>query len=221
MTETELAASPLLAPLFATAEMRALHADRAVIGRMLAVEAALARAEAAADVIPRAAAPAIKFACNPARFDPVALGKAAALAGNPAIPLVKALTAEVARRNREAARYVHWGATSQDVIDTAAVIAIGESVALLDRDLRRAINAFASLARKHRKTPLAARTWLQGPPRKPPSCNSAAQPVRSRHSGKRVRRSPSASPRSSTFCSMRPGTRNATASRVWRAPSAS
>jgi len=161
MTETELAASPLLAPLFATAEMRALHADRAVIGRMLAVEAALARAEAAAGVIPRAAAPAIKSACDPARFDPAALGKAAALAGNPAIPLVKALTAEVARRNREAARYVHWGATSQDVIDTAAVIAIGESVALLDRDLRRAIKAFAGLARKHRKTPLAARTWLQ------------------------------------------------------------
>jgi 3-carboxy-cis,cis-muconate cycloisomerase len=161
MTETELAASPLLAPLFATAAMRALHADRAVIGRMLEFEAALARAEAAEGVIPRAALPAIKSACNPARFDPVALGKAAALAGNPAIPFVKALTAEVAKRNREAARYVHWGATSQDVIDTAAVIAIGEGVELLDRDLKRTIKALARLAQKHRKTPLAARTWLQ------------------------------------------------------------
>src|SRR5205085_5635183 len=92
MNETELAASPLLAPLFATTEMRALHADRAVIGRMLRFEAALARAEAAAGVIPHSAAAAIKSACNPARFDPAALGKGAALAGNPAIPLVKALT---------------------------------------------------------------------------------------------------------------------------------
>jgi 3-carboxy-cis,cis-muconate cycloisomerase len=161
MTETELAASPLLAPLFATAAMRALHADRAVIGRMLAFEAALARAEAAEGVIPRTAVHAIKSACNPGRFDPVTLGKAAGLAGNPAIPFVKALTAEVAKRNRDAARYVHWGATSQDVIDTAAVIAIGESVELLDRDLKRAIKAFARLAQKYRKTPLAARTWLQ------------------------------------------------------------
>jgi 3-carboxy-cis,cis-muconate cycloisomerase len=141
--------------------MRALHADHAVIGRMLEFEAALARAEAAVGIIPRAAVPAIKSACNPARFDPVALGKAAALAGNPAIPFVKALTAEVARRSRQAARYVHWGATSQDVIDTAAVIAIGKSVKLLDRDLMLAVKALARLARKHRKTPLAARTWLQ------------------------------------------------------------
>jgi 3-carboxy-cis,cis-muconate cycloisomerase len=161
MTETALAASPLLAPLFATVEMRALHADRAVIGRMLEFEAALARAEAAEGVIPRSAVPTIKSACNPARFDAVALGKAVALAGNPAIPFVKAFTAEVAKRNREAARYVHWGATSQDVIDTAAVIAIGKSVELLDRDLNRAIKALSRLARKHRKTPLAARTWLQ------------------------------------------------------------
>ena len=101
MNETELAASLLLAPLFATTEMRALHADRAVIGRMLRFEAALARAEAAAGVIPRSAAAAIKSACNPARFDPAALGKGAALAGNPAIPLVKALTAEVAKREQD------------------------------------------------------------------------------------------------------------------------
>ena len=161
MADTELAASPLLAPLFATHEMRALYADRAMIARMLAVETALARVEAAEGVIPRAAAAPIKAACNPARFDPAALGKAAALAGNVAIPLIKEFTAEVAKHDREAARYVHWGATSQDIIDTAAVIAIGESVELLDRDLVRAIKALARLARKHRHTPLAARTWLQ------------------------------------------------------------
>jgi len=161
MPDTELAASPLTAPLFATAAMRTLHSDRAIIARMLKVEAALARAEAAAGIIPPHAAAAIKSACNPARFDPVALGNSAALAGNVAIPFVKALTAEVAKRDREAARYVHWGATSQDIIDTAAVIGAGDSVALLDRDLVRAVKGFARLARRHRKTPIAARTWLQ------------------------------------------------------------
>ena len=73
MIETELSLSPLLAPLFTTAEMRALHADVAVIGRMLEFEAALARAEAAEGVIPRSAVAAIKSACNPARFDAAAL----------------------------------------------------------------------------------------------------------------------------------------------------
>src|SRR5262245_59348386 len=124
MTATDLAASPLLGPLFATAAMRSLYSDRAVLERILKFESALARAEAAANIIPQAAVSVIRAACNPGRLDPEAIGKMAAISGNLAIPLVKALTAEVAKRNAEAARYVHWGATSLDVIDTAAVIAI-------------------------------------------------------------------------------------------------
>jgi 3-carboxy-cis,cis-muconate cycloisomerase len=153
--------SSLLGPLFSTSAMRTLHADNAMLGRMLAVEEALARAEAAAGVIPTSAVRTIAAACDPKYYDAKALGEAAANAGNLAIPLVKALTAQVSKRNAEAARYVHWGATSQDILDTAAVIAIRESTKLLDRDLKRAIKAFASLARRHRKTPIAARTWLQ------------------------------------------------------------
>jgi 3-carboxy-cis,cis-muconate cycloisomerase len=161
MTAPDPTSSALLGPLFASGDMRALFADRATLGRMLGVEAALANAEAAANVIPRGAAAPIAAACNPARYDLAAIGEAARASGNVAIPLVKALTAEVARRDKEAARFVHWGATSQDIIDTATVLAIRDAAALLDRDLARAAKAFASLARRHRKQPMAGRTWLQ------------------------------------------------------------
>lgn len=151
----------LLGPLFASAKMRALFSDAATLQRMLAFEAALARAEAATRVIPKDAAHPIEVACQAKRYDTKALGLAAANAGNLAIPLVKALTAEVAKRDREAARFVHWGATSQDVIDTATVLALREASALLARDLARAAKSFVSLAKKHRKTVMAGRTWLQ------------------------------------------------------------
>jgi 3-carboxy-cis,cis-muconate cycloisomerase len=147
--------------MFASGDMLALWSDRATLGRMLAVEAALADAEAAAGVIPRGAAAPIAAACKPGRFDPEAIGQAARASGNIAIPLIKALTAEVARRDREAARFVHWGATSQDIIDTATVLAIRDGAALIDRDLERAIKSLAAQARRHRRKPMAGRTWLQ------------------------------------------------------------
>jgi 3-carboxy-cis,cis-muconate cycloisomerase len=151
----------LLGPLFASAKMRATLSDSAVLQRMLDIEAALARAEASNGVIPKSAVAPIANACQAKRFDIAALGTAAAQAGNVAIPLVKALTAEVAKRDKEAARFVHWGATSQDVIDTATVLALREASALLERDLTYAIKGFVSLAKKHRKSVMAGRTWLQ------------------------------------------------------------
>ncbi len=156
-----LPSGDLLGPLFASAKMRNLFSDHAMLQRMLDVEAALARAEAAARVIPQQAAAPIAAACQAKRFDIAALGNAAANAGNVAIPLVKALTAEVAKRDKEASRFVHWGATSQDIIDTATVLALRDAANLLDRDLRRAIKGFVSLAKKHRKTVMSGRTWLQ------------------------------------------------------------
>ncbi len=151
----------LLGPLFASAKMRAALSDTAVLQRMLDVETALARAEAASGVIPKSAVASIATACQARRFDAAAIGNAAAQAGNLAIPLVKALTAAVAKRDKNAARFVHWGATSQDIIDTAAVISLREAAALLEHDLTRAIRGFISLAKKHRKTVMAGRTWLQ------------------------------------------------------------
>ncbi|HEX5777484.1 MAG TPA: 3-carboxy-cis,cis-muconate cycloisomerase [Xanthobacteraceae bacterium] len=156
-----MTASDLFGPLFATNEMRSLFSERATLARMLKVEAALAEVEAAVGVIPRGAAGPIAAACNPDRYDIAELGLAAPASGNVAIPLVKALTAEVARRDKEAARFVHWGATSQDIIDSATSLAIRDGAALIGRDLDRAIKAFAALARRYRKKPMAGRTWLQ------------------------------------------------------------
>lgn len=153
--------STLYGPLTSTAAMRALLSDRAVLGRMLKVEAALARAEAATGVIPRTAAGPIAAACDPRRYDATAIAEAAADAGNLAIPLVKDLTALVRKRAPEAARWVHWGATSQDIIDTATALAVVEAQKLLDRDLARAIRGLSALSRRHRNTPMVARTWLQ------------------------------------------------------------
>ena len=153
--------STLYGPLTSTVAMRALLSDRAVLGRMLKVEAALARAEAATGVIPHAAARPIAAACDPKRYDTVAIAEAAADAGNLTIPLVKDLTALVKKRAPEAARWVHWGATSQDIIDTAAALSIVEAQKLLDRDLARAIRGLSALSRRHRNTAMVARTWLQ------------------------------------------------------------
>src|SRR6185295_2746285 len=103
--------SPLLAPMLSSAAMRAICDDAACLQNMLDFEAALARAEAAVGVIPQAAAGPIARACRAESFDVADLAEAATRSGNLAIPLVKALTANVAKVNAEAARYVHWGAT--------------------------------------------------------------------------------------------------------------
>jgi 3-carboxy-cis,cis-muconate cycloisomerase len=156
-----LLSSSLLAPLISSAAMRAVVDDRARLQRMLDFEAALARAEAALGVIPAEAAPAIAAACQADRYDIAAIGNEAVVSGNIAIPLVKALTGQVAASDAEAARYVHWGATSQDVIDTALVLELRAGIDVLAADLDRAVTAFTTLAGKHRRTPAVARTWLQ------------------------------------------------------------
>jgi 3-carboxy-cis,cis-muconate cycloisomerase len=153
--------SPLLAPMLSSAAMRAVCDDLAYLQCMLDFEAALARAEAAAGVIPAIGAEVIARACKAAAFDLSALAEASTRSGNLAIPLVKALTAEVAKADREAARYVHWGATSQDVIDTAAMLTLRAGIDALLADIDRAVTGFARLARQHRHTAVVARTWLQ------------------------------------------------------------
>jgi 3-carboxy-cis,cis-muconate cycloisomerase len=157
--------SPLLAPMLSSAAMRAICDDTALLQYMLDFEAALARAEAATGVIPAGAAGPIAKACKAEAFDLSALAEAATRSGNLAIPLVKALTAEVAKADTEsdaeAARYVHWGATSQDVIDTAVMLTLRAAIDALLADTDRAIAGFARLARQHRDTAMVARTWLQ------------------------------------------------------------
>jgi 3-carboxy-cis,cis-muconate cycloisomerase len=135
--------------------------DFATLRHMLRFEAALAQAVAEAGLIPRRAAPVIVKACDPALYDPVALADAARRTATLTVPVVKALTEEVAKRDADAAGYVHWGATSQDVIDTAMVLQLGEALPPLLKELDAIVAAFASLARKHRRTPMLGRTLLQ------------------------------------------------------------
>lgn len=153
--------SPLLAPMLSSAAMRAVCDDHAYLQYMLDVEAALARAEASVGVIPKAAATPVAATCRAERFEIAALAEAATRAGNLAIPLVKALTVEVAKADTDAARYVHWGATSQDIIDTATMLMLRAGIDALMADLDRAIAGFATLAATHRNTAMVARTWLQ------------------------------------------------------------
>src|SRR6266513_2341819 len=153
--------SPLLAPMLSSAAMRAVCDDAACLQNMLDFEAALARTEAALGAIPATATGPITNACRAESFNLAALADAATRSGNLAIPLVKALTSNVAKSDTAAARYVHWGATSQDVIDTGAMLGLRAGIDALLADINRAIAGFAGLARQHRHTPVVARTWLQ------------------------------------------------------------
>jgi 3-carboxy-cis,cis-muconate cycloisomerase len=151
----------LTSSMFSTDAMQALFAPRAAVQRMLDFEAALARAEAAHGVIPAAAAQPIARHCNAARIDLEDLAEAAGAAGNLAIPLVKQLTRRVAQTDAEAAKYVHWGATSQDVLDTGLVLQLRDALDLIDADLAQLADTLAQLAHTHKHTVMVGRTWMQ------------------------------------------------------------
>jgi len=150
--------SELFAPLFATPALAECFGDRAWLQALLDFEAALARVQSAAGKIPKPAADAIAAACRAERFDPRALGEAARAAGNPVIPLVRALGEALPR---EAAGFVHLGATSQDALDTALMLLARRGLELVRAELAGAAEGCAALAAAHRATPLAARTLLQ------------------------------------------------------------
>jgi 3-carboxy-cis,cis-muconate cycloisomerase len=141
--------------------MVAIFSDHGRLQGMLDFEAALARAQARAGVIPNSAAPPIGKQCLANLFDIDALARAASLAGNPAIPMVKALTQRVAENDQQAAGFVHWGATSQDAMDTGLVLQLRSALTLIDDDVARLSNALAHLALQHGKTSMPGRTWLQ------------------------------------------------------------
>jgi 3-carboxy-cis,cis-muconate cycloisomerase len=144
--------------LFTTTAMRAAFGDEARLQRMLDVEAALARAEAEVGLIPAAAAAQITAR---ARLDQVDLGAIRAgteLVGYPVVPLVKALAEACAG---DAGRFVHWGATTQDVVDTALVLQMRTGLELIGDDLAGIAAALTGLAQRHRATPMAGRTHLQ------------------------------------------------------------
>jgi 3-carboxy-cis,cis-muconate cycloisomerase len=152
----------LLQPLFGGSRADPELTDRAVLRAMLDAERALAVASARAGIMPDRAAQAIATACQAGRFDPDDLGRRALAAGNPVVPLVADLTEAVqAEAGPAAARWVHHGATSQDILDTAwSLVAFRALGPILD-DLAGAAEAAAGLADRHRATPLAGRTLGQ------------------------------------------------------------
>jgi 3-carboxy-cis,cis-muconate cycloisomerase len=132
--------------------------DRAWLQAMLDTEKALAEAEAGAGVIPVEAAEAIAAACRADLFDPDRIALEGRGVGNPAEPLVRALRAAV---GGDAAGFVHYGATSQDIVDTAAMLISRRALELVLADVAAVTAACARLADAHRATPMVARTLLQ------------------------------------------------------------
>ena len=144
--------------IFVSDELRAAVSDRAWVEAMLEVERALASAEAMAGVVPAELASTVAEACRIESFDVDAIVAAGRSVGNPAEPLVRALRDVV---GGEAAGYVHFGATSQDILDSAAMLVARRALGLIDGELAGVASACAELAEAHRLTPMAARTLLQ------------------------------------------------------------
>jgi 3-carboxy-cis,cis-muconate cycloisomerase len=144
--------------VLARGEVRREVSDEAWLRSMLETEAALAQVWAELDRIPASHAAAIAAVCEPERYDTSTIGRAAAEHGNPVLPLVQAIRAIVPT---EMANSVHFGATSQDILDTASMLIAHRSLGHVLESLRGAKGAAARLAQVYRETPMAGRTLLQ------------------------------------------------------------
>ena len=158
---TQRPGNQLFDAYFTARDMREVFCDQGRVQAMLDFEAALARAEARVGLIPSSAVAPIATACDAGLYDFAALGEAIATAGNSAIPLVKALGKQIASSDAEAERYVHLGATSQDVMDSGLVLQLRQALALIEDQLAQLADSLAAQAQRFATTPLAGRTWLQ------------------------------------------------------------
>lgn len=150
--------------LAATESLSRVFSDAVVLQAMLDFEGALARAEASLGLIPRDAAKAISRAAVADGFDIDELTRQALRAGTPAIPVVKMLTARVREKNAAAAGFVHWGATSQDVTDTALILLLKQCRTLLEADHQRLLASLHRLSDKYAGAVMLSRTLLQPAP---------------------------------------------------------
>ncbi|WP_372824040.1 3-carboxy-cis,cis-muconate cycloisomerase [Polaromonas sp.] len=153
--------SSIFEGFLSTPEALEAFGERSFLQAMLDVEAALARAQARAGLIPEAAATAIAAACKVELFDTAAIVRDSAVAGTLAVPLVQSLKETVARSSKEAAGFVHLGATSQDVIDTALVLVTRRVLRLIEANVYKAATALLALAQQHAGAPVLARTLMQ------------------------------------------------------------
>ncbi|MFI9783063.1 3-carboxy-cis,cis-muconate cycloisomerase [Kitasatospora sp. NPDC051984] len=148
----------LLSPVRAGTPIEGAVGDRAWLQAMLDAEAALARTQAGLGVVPASAAEAITALARVENFDVRALALASRETANPVVGLVRALTELVAARYPGAAEYVHSGSTSQDILDTGAMLVAARALRIIRADLDRVAEALAALAEAHRSTPMAGRT---------------------------------------------------------------
>lgn len=146
------------AAIFVPRDLRDAVSDGAWLQGMLDAERALAKAGARAGIVPEEAAARIDDACSNGSYDIAQIAEAGRAVGNPAEPLVREIRAAV---GADAADYVHLGATSQDIVDTAAMLVTRHALGLVLAELDRLAAGCAALARAHRETPMAARTLLQ------------------------------------------------------------
>jgi len=149
--------SVLFRDAFGTPAMRGIFEDAALLSRYTEVEVALARAQGRLGVIPAAAAKDIAARCHPTKLDLERLKKETEVVGYPILPLVRQLAAQCG----EAGKFLHWGATTQDIMDTAVVLQVRDALALIDADLAALRGILVRQARRYRDTPMAGRTHLQ------------------------------------------------------------
>ena len=150
--------SEIFGNLFGTREMRLIFSDRALIQRYLDVEAALARVQARLGIIPEAAAAAITEQASVDHIDMARLKSRTEIVGYPILPLIEQIAETCADGLGE---FCHWGATTQDIMDTADVLQLRDALVLVGRDLDAIARRLAALAAEYRDSPMAGRTHLQ------------------------------------------------------------
>ncbi|MBO6560389.1 MAG: adenylosuccinate lyase family protein [Nisaea sp.] len=150
--------SAIYGDMFGTADMRGLFADSTILGLYLDVETALARAQAKLGLIPEKAAQAITEAADVDRIDMERLSSRTQIVGYPILPLVEQLSNWAPDG---LGQYCHWGATTQDIMDTADVLQVRAGLDIVEEFLERIATALAKLAEAHAETPMAGRTHLQ------------------------------------------------------------
>lgn len=142
---------------FGTPAMRAVFDDHELVRKYVQVEIALAKAEARCGVIPQEAADEIAAKCNAESLDYDLLRHETEIVGYPILPLVH----QISRQAGASGGYIHWGATTQDIMDTAVVLQIRDGLALVDADIKALRTILADLSKRYRDTPMAGRTHLQ------------------------------------------------------------
>src|SRR5215469_7745107 len=151
----------LLASLATTKELADLFSDPSVLSALLQFESALSRAQAQLDIIPASAAAAISHAAAVDNFDVEAIARDGRISATIVIPLVKALSARVASIDPLAGRFVHWGTTSQDAVDTAMSLLLARAKPIFARNHTHLAQSLRALSDVHAKTVMLGRTVLQ------------------------------------------------------------